>query len=350
MTTMDNLTVANLTVANLTQVTWAGTHVLEHSAYAPPNILSNFYYKSYPPLVIATILVCMQTRVEWYNTVTYKSQAKKVNLEDLKYMSLPMAFAFPFFLDALYDMMTNLDSSMRSATTAIIFAVIEGLLTVSCVMLIIVSQCYHKGCHYRISVKDYIRDGKNGCKYERLATDDDDDDEEDNNNVDNNNNEVEVDQEGYEVEFKFNRDNIIDIITTEDYRKYNGYYRLNYMYGSTLYSFLSCLTYIIKSISIYQDSETPDTNLMWIYTFILLAIQVILMIFDYFTPYIKIIFSSYIVMFCYGCSILIDFHNIKQEIDISMIIYSILTLGSATIKISNIADDTKTKFIEKKTN
>ena len=87
----------------------------------------DFYYKAYPPLIVAGFLYLLEIRTQIYNLQTSDIQSKTASSHDIKYMLFDTIFALSPFMDAVYDMYTNLDKSVRSLTIMIIFAGIEGL-------------------------------------------------------------------------------------------------------------------------------------------------------------------------------------------------------------------------------
>lgn len=281
--------------------------VKSDSAYSNQELANDFYYKSYPSLIIGVILVLLQIRVEIYNTLSYRIQSRKSSMNDLKYMMIPTAFTLPLFIDALYDMITNLDRSVRSLQTIIAFAVSEGILFLACLILVKVGELYLGGNILRISKSD---------GYNLVSTYDDDDDDDD------------------------------KPLNTRSYIKYNGYYKINFTSGCLVYAFISCITFIVKAISVHQFEDVLTDNIMMAYTCTLISVLVLMMLADFFylnRKFTRIIYTPYLVMFAYGCAILIDYHNKRRAVDIIMIIYTILSLGASTIKLSQIVTEIDVK-------
>lgn len=278
------------------------------SAYSSHELATDFYYKSYPSLIIGVILLLLQIRVEIYNTLTYRVQSRKSCANDVKYMILPIAFTLQLFIDALYDMITNLDKSIRSLQTIIIFAVVEGILFLMCLILVKVGELYLGGNILRISKSD---------GYDLVSTEEEDEDDE---------------------EYK--------PLNTRSYIKYNGYYKVNFTLGCLVYAFISCITFIVKAVSVHEFEDILTDNVMMSYTCTLLAILCIMILADFFylnRRFTRIIYTPYLVMFAYGCAILIDYHNKRRAVDIIMIIYTILALGASTIKLSQIVTEIDAK-------
>lgn len=293
---------------NVSLVSPYAIQVKSTSAYSGQQLAIDFYYKSYPSLIIGVILLLLQIRVEIYNTLSFRVQSRKSSASDVKYMIMPIVFALPLFMDATYDMISNLDESQRSLLMIIIFAAVEGVLFLTCLILVKVGQLYLGGNILRISKSD----GYNLVSMEEDGGEGDEDDE---------------------GEAK--------PLYTRSYKKYNGYYKLNFTSGCLVYAFISCITFVVKAISVHVFEDVLTDNIMVGYTFTLLGILFIMMLADFFylnRKFTRVIYTPYLVMFAYGCAILMDYHNKRRSVDIVMIFYSILALGASTVKLSQIVE------------
>lgn len=297
----------------------SATHLLDKAR------AQDFYYKSYPSHVIAILLLLLLCRVEIYNLMTFRRQAKWTDMSDIKCRVVPALFSAPLFADALYDMITNLDRSTHSTAVAIVFAVTEGVMFIVCTVLV-KTMGYYEGNFTFTRFK---------CgQYKAVSTAADDDDDEDN---DSSNSDEEA---GNSSNSDDDDDEKCAFQLTYHYIKFNGYYTYNFTWGCLTYAFFACLTYIIKSIGISTFDEVLNDNLIVILASIMLGVLCLMIITDFVILNHRIthsIYTPYLVVFSYGCALLIDYHNKRRAVDLLMIIHAILALAASTVKLTQIA-------------
>ena len=288
----------------------------------------DFYYRSWPPQVVSGLIVLFIISTEIYNIVTVNKQCFDACSNDIKYMTMHIFYGFPLFADALYDLLTNADKSLRSELVASIFAGVQGILLLMCIGLTLYGEYYMTGRLLRIGT---------GGKYARVPTTDndiyDEIDDDDNDHV-------------YQNELN-------SIFTSLRYVKYNAYFKLNYIYGSMFFAFISCLTFIIKAISIATFEDLLNDNLMQIYIIILLVLIVVMSVTDIFIfskpigkELSRFVFTPYAVMLAFSGSVMIDYHDKRKTVDILIMVLVMLSLAAVVIKTSQVAieiDRTRSK-------